>query len=75
MPRGLRFQPDPVPCPSCGRAIKVTLDEPHDPPRLAHHKHNRQRCSGSWKTLAEAIKDAEVMRAIVAYREKTTGIL
>lgn len=69
MPRGLSFQPDPVPCPSCGRPIRVTLDKPLDPPRLAHHKHKGRRCPGSWKTLADATKDAAVMRAIAAYRE------
>lgn len=70
MPRGLRFQPVPVPCPSCERPIRITLSKPHDPPRLAHHKHIGRRCPGSWKTLAEATKDAEVMRAIVAFRKR-----
>jgi hypothetical protein len=70
MPRGLRFQSTPVQCPSCKRSIRITLDKPHDPPRLAHHKHNGRRCPGSWKTMLEATKDAEVMRAIVAYRER-----
>lgn len=71
--RGLRFQPEPVECPACSRRVRITLDRPHDPPRLVHRKHEGVHCRGSWKTLEEAVKDAAMMLAIRLYREKNGG--